>query len=130
MLDRREHVLNDTENVASATPLHRTQLPGASRPLVSRSQIPMSTAHHSVLSAEHRLPGTVTRHSLGSSHPNRNSLGSANGYGLTAGMKIGSAPTTSISPAEPTLNHGGGHDAQMNGIDIERSYSTGGGGFY
>jgi E3 ubiquitin-protein ligase CCNP1IP1 len=91
----------------STTPLHRTQLPGV-RPATTRSQIPMSTARPTFLS-EHRPPGSPMRHSLGSSHVNRNSVGSVGGFGFMAGMKVGRAPVT-----------------QMDGIDHhERSYSSG-----
>ena len=90
----------------------------------------MSTTRPSFLGGEHRPNGTAPRHSLGSSRINRSNLGSANGFGLTAGMKVGSAPGTGVSQGEPRLNQYGGHDANMNGIDIERSYSTAGAGFY
>jgi E3 ubiquitin-protein ligase CCNP1IP1 len=93
--------------VQSTTPLHRTQLPGA-RPAAPRSQIPMSTARPAFV-GENRPPRSALRHSLGSSHVNRNSLGSATGFGFTAGMKVGRVP-----------------DAQMDGIDHhERSYTSG-----
>lgn len=45
-------------------------------------------------------------------------------------MKVGSAPSTGASQAEPRLGQYGGHDAHMNDLDIERSYSTDGPGFY
>jgi E3 ubiquitin-protein ligase CCNP1IP1 len=91
----------------SATPLHRTQLPGT-RPTATRSHIPLSTARPS-FPIEHRPPGSTLRQSLTGSQVNRNSLGSASGFGLTVGMKVGHTP-----------------HAQTDGIDHhERSYTCG-----
>ena len=93
------------QNIRSATPVHRTQLPGA-RPVATRSQIPMSASRPTFLS-EYRPPGSALRQSHGSPHVNRNSLGSARGSGFTTGMKVGCA-----------------RDTNMDGIDLpERSYT-------
>ena len=95
------------QNITSATPQHRTHLPGA-RAAVPRSQIPMSTTRPAYLS-EHRPPGSDLRHSRGSPHVNRNSVGGASGFGFTAGMKVGRAP-----------------DTQTDGVDHhDRSYASG-----
>jgi E3 ubiquitin-protein ligase CCNP1IP1 len=91
----------------SATPVHRTQLPGA-RPNATRSHIPLSTTR-STFGSEHHPPGTALRQSPAGSQVNHNSLGSGSGFGLTAGMKVGRSP-----------------HAQMDGIDHhERSHTRG-----
>jgi hypothetical protein len=82
------------QNIASTTPIHRTRLLGA-RPASMRSQIPMSTSRPTFL-GEYRPPGSALRHSHGSPHLNQNSLGSARGSGLTAGMKVGCAWETNM----------------------------------
>ena len=98
-------------NITSATPQHRTHLPGAratAAPAAPRSQIPMSTSRPTYV-ADHRPPGgSGLRHSLGNSPPKRNSLvGSANGFGFTAAMKVGRAPETQTEG----INH---HDRPYN----------------
>src|SRR5271168_985086 len=93
------------QNITTATPIHRTQLPGA-RPAATRSQIPMSTSRPT-FPGEYRPPGSALRQSHGSPHVNRNSLGGARGSGFTAGMKVGCA-----------------RDTNMDRIDLpERSYT-------
>ena len=93
------------QNVRSATPIHRTQLPGA-RPAATRSQIPMSTSRPTFL-GEYRPLASTLRQSHGSPHVNRSSLGGARSSGFTAGMKVGCA-----------------RDTNMDGIDLpERSYT-------
>jgi hypothetical protein len=87
------------QNITSTTPIHRTRLLGA-RPASMRSQIPMSTSRPTFL-GEYRPPGSALRHSHGSPHVNRNSLGSARGSGLTAGMKIGCARETNMDGTDP-----------------------------
>jgi E3 ubiquitin-protein ligase CCNP1IP1 len=82
------------QNTTSATPIHRTQLPGA-RSAALRSQIPMSTSRPTFL-GEYRSPGSALRHSHGSPHVNRNSHGSARGSGFMAGMKVGCAQDTNM----------------------------------
>jgi hypothetical protein len=92
------------QNITPATPMHRTQLPGA-RPTATRSQIPMSTSRPTFL-GEYRPPGSALRQLHGSPRVNRNSFGGARGSGFTAGMKVGCA-----------------RDTNMDGIDLpERSY--------
>ena len=104
-----DHILSRQrmQNITSATPQHRMHLPGA-RTAVPRSQIPTSTTRPAYL-GEHRPPGSGLRHSLGGPHVNRNSIGSATGFGFTAGMKVGRAP-----------------DTQPDGVDHhDRSYASG-----
>ena len=76
------------------TPLHRTQLPGVP-PATPRSQISMSTSRPGFL-GEYRPPPSLLRHSPGSSNVNSNSLGSANDFGSTAGMKVGHPADTAM----------------------------------
>lgn len=83
-----EHILSHNR-VQNATPLHRTQLPGPRR-AATRSQIPMSTVRPTFVS-EHRPLRSSLGNYLGTAHVNRNSLGSASGFGFSAGMKIGRA---------------------------------------
>ena len=73
------------QNVRPATPIHRTQLPGAG-PATMRSHIPMSTSRPTFL-GEHRPPGSTLQHSQGSPQVNRSSLRSARSSSFTASMK-------------------------------------------
>jgi hypothetical protein len=94
------------QNITSTTPIHRTRFPGA-RPTAMRSQIPTSTSRSTFLD-EYRPPESALRHSHGSPHVNRNSLGSARGSSLTAGMKVGCARDTNMDGIDrPELSYMG-----------------------
>ena len=95
-------MLKGADNIASATPLHRTHLPGT-RAAATRSQIPLSTSHGAFPNGNQRPPGSAALQGRGSSNKIRQSLGSGNGFGLSAGIKIGRPPGTSMSNIEPKV---------------------------
>ncbi|ERF68709.1 hypothetical protein EPUS_05770 [Endocarpon pusillum Z07020] len=84
---------------ASATPQHRTHLPGTVRNAATRSYIPLST----------KAPDTVPRKPLTNLTNSRNSQSGSSGYGITAGMKVG-------RPSRSALNNNEQISDRFNGI--------------
>lgn len=82
--------LTITDGFASATPQHRTHLPGTVRNAATRSYIPVST----------KAPDTVPRKPLANFTNSRNSQSGSSGYGITAGMKVGRPSRFALSNNE------------------------------
>ncbi|KAL9107403.1 MAG: hypothetical protein Q9227_007687 [Pyrenula ochraceoflavens] len=85
------------------TPQHRTHLPGTRLSAV-RSQIPLSTVHTSQANGVHHFgnpPGSTIRHNTSRPGGNRTSHSGSSGYGISAGIKMGRAPTTAAGYHHP-----------------------------
>lgn len=78
------------DGFVSSTPQHRMHLPGTVRTAATRSQIPLST----------RAPGTAPRQPMANITNTRNIQSGSTGYGLSAGMKVGRPPRSSLSNGE------------------------------
>ena len=98
--------------LAESTPMHRVQLPGtANRSTANRSQFPLGTSRPNFLAGSHNPQGLSVRNNIKNAG-NANSYG-LNGYGISAGIKVGRVGSSGLNSVEPRAEHRGGKQKEL-----------------
>ena|SRR5271170_1517836 len=101
--------------LAESTPMHRVQLPGtANRSTANRSQFPLGTSRPNFLAGSHNPQGSSVRNNIkNAGSANSYGMGNLNGYGISAGIKVGRVGSSGLNSVEPRAEHCGGKQKEL-----------------